>query len=607
MILKENPNNYSFSKILDSVDIDDDFNKYEFYSFESKYFTYETRNKKTISIQLSNFIGKSLFNLVNETNNSKRIIQIQRDSGEIYLIEIQSSDMKPDSFETILKSKRCTFFGNAQILKRIFHKWMDEELQAKIINTLGWNPSNNIYAFSNAVYDFQSKELLEIDSIGIINDEKTGEKYFLPAFSQSNINDLDYEKDRKFRFIKGEIGFNEWAKIYYKAYGLNGAIAIQYLIMSLFWDIIFEQIGFFPFLFLFGAYGTGKTSLVESLLKVFGMDYIGISLNNASQVGLSRSIASRNNTIFYLKEYTSDTDDSNQDLLLTAYDGSGRTTGIKSNDNRTQIAAVKSAIILDGNNLPVQKSAVLSRMILMNFDNNTFSTEQTENWNKLKEIENEGLGKVIIDILSHREIFLKEFKSKFDLNKRELKESGKANFDDRTLQHVALILTPSSLLWEKLEFPFEFKNLVIDVINNARDQSELLRQTNETTIFWESFSYNIQKGILIEFKKELYNKKESHFNIKRISGNPCNENILQIKYSIIYPEYVKYCKNNNLKFIDKNSLKRLLTSESYKHFINGCQKDRGGSYTDKYFGSCYQFNLVTKDNDLFIDEIEIIT
>ena len=79
---------------------------------------YNEKNK--IKIKLSNFAGQSIFHLVNGTNNSKRIIKIQRNTGEITIIEVQSSEMKPESFETILKSHRCTFFGNSYQLKQIF-------------------------------------------------------------------------------------------------------------------------------------------------------------------------------------------------------------------------------------------------------------------------------------------------------------------------------------------------------------------------------------------------------------------------------------------------------------------------------------------------------
>ncbi len=286
--------------ISDSENPEEDFETYGFYIEKGKYHSYEIqgRNKTKMKVELSNFVGESLFHLVNGTNNSKRIIKIQRNTGEISIIEVQSSEMKLESFETILKSKQCTFYGNTYQLKRIFAKWMDSEIQAAIINTLGWNKEHNIYAFANAVFT-SNKGILTVNDVGIINHENDNKKYYLPAYGTANINNSDYDGVRKYVYIPGNLSFSEYSKLYYQAFKTNGGIALLFLILSVFWDIVFEQLGFFPFLFLFGAYGTGKTSLVEFLLRVFGKDFKGIPLNNATQVALSRTISSRNNTIFY--------------------------------------------------------------------------------------------------------------------------------------------------------------------------------------------------------------------------------------------------------------------------------------------------------------------
>ncbi len=588
-------------EIPDSSNSEEHFDTYGFYLYGSKYFTFEIKGKNKIKVELSNFVGESLFHLVNGTNNSKRIIKIQKSTGEIHIVEVQSSEMKLDSFETILKSHQCTFYGYTSNLKRIFANWMDYEIQAHIIETLGYNTEHDIFAFSNALFTSSGK-LHQVSEVGIIEDSDNGKKYYLPAFGIAQQNNQDYEGERKFVYAAGEHDFKKWSELYFEAFESNGAISILFLILSVFWDIVFNQVGFFPFLFLFGAYGTGKTSLVEFLLRLFGKDFIGIPLNNATQVGLSRTIASRNNSIFYLKEYTPETDEANQDLLLTAYDGSGRATGVKSNDNKTRVAAVKSAIILDGNHLPTQKAAVLSRMILLNFENNQFSEKQRQAFGQLEKTQDNGFGKVLIEILKHREYFRKGFKKTFDENIKELRSEVSADFAERTLKHVALLLTPAKLLIKKLQFPFSFNEITIAVIENAVEQNRLLKQTNEITIFWQAFAYSIKNNNLIEFDKVMNNRKGSHYSIKLIESG---ERILQIKIQSIFPEYIKYCKSNNQRFLDANSLRMLLTSKSNASFIPNTQKGRGGAYTDLYFGSCYQFWLEKSENGFSISEVEI--
>ena len=588
-------------KIPDSLNSAKDFENYGFYILNGKYYTYEIRGKNVNNIELSNFVAESLFHLLNGTNNTKRIIKIQRNTGEISINEIQSSEMKLDPLETILKSNQCTFYGNTYQLKRIIAKWMDSEVQAHNIETLGYNPEHNVYAFSNAVFTNKNK-LLNVNNVGIIKDSGSEKNYYLPAFGIAQLNNQDYEGERKFQFIPGTLNFNEWAKLYYEAFETNGAIAILFLILSVFWDIVFNQVGFFPFLFLFGAYGTGKTKLTEFLLRVLGKDYLGIPLNNATQVGLTRSIASRNNSIFYLKEYTPETDESNQDLILTAYDGSGRVTGIKTNDNKTRIAAVKSAIIFDGNHLPAQKTAVLSRMILLDFQKNKFSTQQKIAYGKLENIQDDGFGFVLTDILKHREYISENFKRVFDENKSELTKELPENFSDRTLNHVAVILAPVKLLIKKLKFPFSFKEITRAVVENAINQNNLLKQTDEITIFWQAFAYGIKNGTLVKFGEVFNNNKNSHYNFKRTKAF---EDILQIKLQSIYPEYVKYCKNNSLRFLDSNSLRMLITSTANKAFIPNQQKKPGNAYVDKYFGSCYQFWLEENGIGFTINDVEI--
>lgn len=581
------------SKIPDSESEYNDQRDFGFFIKKGKYYLTEYRKDDSVTKELSNFVMQSLFHLVNGTNNSKRIIKIQRNTGEISIIEVFSSEMKPDTFETILKSKRCTFFGSAYQLKIVFARLMDTETEAIILNVLGWNQEHQVYVFADAV--FQNNEILNVNEIGII---ETGEKrFYLPAFGLANDNNEDFETEKLYAFQPGEIGFAEWSELFYQSFGTNGAIGILFLILSIYRDIVFNQVRFFPFLFLFGDFGTGKTSFVERLLSLFGRDIIGTPLNNSTSIALSRLASTRINGLFYFKEYTSETDEKAQDFILTAYDGAGRTTGVKSNDNRTKSFPVRSGLIFDGNHLPTQKTAILSRMILLNFEESTFTEAQKAAYEKLKTAASNGLGKVLVEILENREKFEKGFKEAFDQNVKDLKEKYKQTFPERTLNHIALLVAPTKILWHSLNFPFDFKHVLLSIIENAENQNNLLKQSSAISIFWESFANNYKKGLIYRFDE--MNAKTASFNIKE------NEGIIQIKLINIYPYYVKYCRENNTQFLDQNSLKLILTSKSNNEFLRGTQKDRGPAYTDKKFGSCHQFAFCKIGESIQISGIEI--
>ena len=116
----------------------------------------------------------------------------------------------------------------------------------------------------------------------------------------------------------------------------------------------------------------------------------------------------------------------------------------------------------------------------------------------------------------------------------------------------------------------------------------------------ESFSNSLNKGFLNRLNDT--NAKSAHFNLKRIDDST---GILQIKLPHLYLNYVKYCRDINIPFLDQNSLRMILTSKSNKEFISGSQKGRGAAYTDKNFGACYQFSYKKIEESIYISEIDI--
>jgi len=254
--------------------------------------------------------------------------------------------------------------------------------------------------------------------------------------------------------------------------------------------------------------------------------------------------------------------------------------------------------------LPTQKTAVLSRMILLNFENNKFSPDQRKAFAELEKNQDNGFGKVLTDILKHRDFFQKNFKRTFDKNMKELREIIPVDFAERTLKHVALLLTPAKILHEKMQLPFTFREITNAVVENAIEQNQLLKQTDEITIFWAAFAWGIKNGSLVQFREDEVgnNLKKSHFNLKI---DKAGEAILQIKLPGIYPEYVRYCKNNNQRSLDSNSLRMLLTSNSYSSFIPTNQKGRGVYHTDTHFKTCYQYRLNNENGEKSINGVEL--
>ena len=300
---------------------------------------------------------------------------------------------------------------------------------------------------------------------------------------------------------------------------------------------------------------------------------------------------------FYFKEYTNETDEKVQDFILTAYDGAGKTTGVKSNDNKTKSFPVRSGLIFDGNHLPTQKTAILSRMVLLIFEESSFSQQPITAYNQLKSAAGNSLGNVLTEILSKRNLFEQRFKEGYSTNVSELKATIKTDFPERTLNHIALLMTPAKILWNELAFPFDIRGVLNSIIENAENQNNLLKQSGAISIFWEALSNSVKKGLIIRF--DGYNSKTAHFNVKEHDNYA---GIIQIKLLNLYSYYVRYCRENNISFLDKSSLKMIITSKSNKEFVGSSQKGRTVAYMDKNFGTCYQFSYKKNQESICISE-----
>jgi len=585
-------------KIPNSNDPHRDMENYGFFIEKGRYYTLETRGKKTNKKQLSTFVMKSVFHLIDGTDDTLRIIFIKRHNEEKDFIEVRSSEMKPEAFETKLKSKSCTFLGTSLELKLVFSYLMDNEEKANLISLIGWNNEFKVFAFADSV--FSSSGLYKTDSLGIVETDK--EKFYLPAFSYANLLNEDYKTQRLYKFMPGKTDFKAWSSLFFQAYGKNGLIQILFTISAVFRDVIFDQIGFFPFLFLFGDAGTGKTQSVEKLLRLFGSDVIGTSLNNATTPGLSRITAQKSNCLVYLKEYTNETEGNIQDFILTAYDGAGRTIGLKTTDSRTKTHSIKSGLVFDGNHLPTQKTAILMRMILLIFESNNFSDEQTKAYHELKELSDHGFGNVFIEILRLRPHFENNFREKYLQVKTKLRKENTDQIPERMTEHISMLFTVWEITKDHLIYPFTVNQLESILKENAEGHNTILKENSSIYVFWESFSHNVSKGFIEQYNKELTNEKRSHF---RIVPQTENEAILQIRYKEIYQYYLRFCKENGIKYLDKSSLLKILTSEANTSFIKTNQKDRGRGYTDFVFGFCYQFKVEYSTNKFSINDVDV--
>ncbi len=575
-----------------------DNDEYFFYQEDGCYYSKEYAKEKPVIKKLSNFLMEILYHLIDGTKDSRRIIKFQRNSGEIVVMELYSSELNLEKFKKIIRSisgKGLSFFGYTSQLEHILAYLQDHEQSAEAITQLGYQKDHKIYCFADAIITEDNKVLFP-DKLGIVNSENQG--YYLAPFSHTNIKNESYNGQRKFTYKEGTLDFTQWSELIYKAYGINGAIGISFIVLALFRDYIISLTGFFPFLFLFGDQGAGKSNYINFFLHLFGEPNNGISLLNSTDKGFSRSLTQRKNALYYLKEYTNAIDKKTVDVFKTGYDGELYTMAQKSNDNKTITLEITSACMVDGNELPTSEAALFARMIVLNFEDNKFSKESTEAYKTLLEHRDKGFCQVTRELLKYRSFIEEKFKKVFDNTFYEVKSSltKEEEISDRQLSHIALLLSPVKLLQEKLDFPFQYDDYVSAVIENAQSQDELSNDIKDITIFWTAIAFKINEAYS-DIRENVHYQKDS---VKEV---------IYIKFRLLYPYYVDYAKKNNLKIMDSHSIKELLTSKGNKSFIpNITQQARSGkAYTKKNFGSCYMFKYETFEDQtgIMINGVEL--
>lgn len=598
------PENELLSPIkMDSDNIQDMVNEYGFFHKDGKYYVRETRHNKQFDIDISNFLMEILYQFDDGTNDTKRLIKIQKNNGTISIKEVLDSQTSTDRFETILKSVGCSFLGSTYNLKKIYVALMDKERKANAITQLGYNKEYDLYALSDAV--IINGKVKTINKIGIINE---GEKcFYLPAWSETNINNKGFNNERRFRWKEGNLNFESWSKLVYEAFDIKGAIGMMYLINTLFFDVIMKELNFFPFLYLFGQAGGGKTTYIDCLLHIFGDKDMGTPAVGSTDKAIARICGQKANALTYIKEFDKNVSAMLIPMMKSFYDGVSYSTAQTSNDNKTNSFDITSGLIIDGNVLPIHEPAFFDRFIILQFEDNKFTEANKKGYEMLVKEYDNGFGRVFLEIWQHREHFKKEFKAAFQCAENQLKgiksnyngevyDEGEliidgfncARLPERNRKHIAFICSTYYVLHKKIKFPFSWAELVQKVISDAIEKNDMLTEIKDVNVFWDSVNYTTTTS-----------------NINAYYFKDVISSTLYIKISELYPFYVEYCKKSMINAVDKQTLIKLLTIEASGFIPNTTQKGRGKAYTKDGFGSCYRFRFQQINNNIEIAGKEV--
>ncbi len=292
---------------------------------------------------------------------------------------------------------------------------------------IGWVESEKIWLFGNIAIDTEGKELRP-DKNHVVWMEKKGIKAIPLGVTTGKtvisegipyLNLTEFKASEIKTRLEGAIGKNQ------------ARICLGWVTASLFLEEVFDKYGCFPFLFITGRRGSGKSTVAEWLMNFYGLENAGKTASDTTQVGIQRYLSYYASLPVYLDEFRNTKNITQKTgFLRNAYNRQSSGKGIKA-DFGLREAKVRGTLIIAGEETP-EDNALQSRSIIITVSEK-HRTENHFKWfmaNRLK------FSYHTYDILKRKRLLVQEFIHTLDVAKEHLVEAGA---DDRTAINYAIM------------------------------------------------------------------------------------------------------------------------------------------------------------------------
>ncbi|MES2396234.1 MAG: DUF6371 domain-containing protein [Bacteroidota bacterium] len=508
--------------------------KYGFFIRDNQYYVQQTFGKVTKEIRISNFIMKMLYTFKDGSNNAPHLFELLGEDGSTQLLEITSKDLLNLSSycAAILSLGGYNFNGASYILKNIIESIYKSSKEAKYINTLGQYNTRDFYVFYNGLLKCNGDYLL-CNEHGVV--EIDNECYYIPSGrvlpSSDDENSLILEES-KFKFAPGTLTLKDFAEKIYEIYDMDGLIGLCYTIATIHRDIIFKETSAFPFLFLYGPKGTGKTTFVNFFMNFFGSPQAELT-SGSTQKAIERKFAQINNNIVYIKEFSSVFEEKLTDILKSAYDGVGYSRAQVSQNNKTNTTQVKSGMLVDGNYFPTGDDALFSRLIFMAW-NPKFTSITKEKIQELQDELQKGNSVIFSDIYTQRIKYKDEFSNIYREVLKEIKNIASKKrivLTEREASHISIILCSFKMSLTLL-LDEKFYTLLLErLIETTQNQSKINDSIDGINVFFEAIeTLKVKNTINDTF--HFIREPQNGFDFLYINYSHCQEHFNRFQRDI---------------------------------------------------------------------------
>ena len=559
-----------------------DLRQYGFYEEKAgEGFGYWGQTEKGGDVQWSNFTMRPLFHIRDE-DRPKRLFWLKNGSGREDLVEMTMGDLNsPSPFRHKIEGVGdYVWLGGDRELLRLKRYLYHQTETARLVGQMGWNARGGFYAFGNGLYT--DGAFRKADDFGVVRLD--GENWYIPAAAQIHRDDpVSFERERKFVHLGlQKVNAGKYLADFVQVYGDNGRVGLMYWVASLFRDVVVAHTDKFPLLNLFGPKGSGKSQMAAALMSFFVTGYKAPNIQSATPAALANEVAATCNALCHIDEYKNDIDAKRVDFLKGLYDGAGRMKMGGASYERISMTAVRTGVILSGQELPTADIALFHRCVFLSFPKSTFSAGEKARFDALRDVQRLGVTDVTLAVLDLRKRVEAAFREQYeavtaDLNGR-LKGQG---VETRLLENWAKILAAFRCVEGCLAWPMGYAEMLEKCGRMLAEQNRMSCTGNEVAKFWETLQYLHDTGELYEEGDYLIQERtEVRTNLtRRTFAQPTR--VLYLNTSRVFTLYRMCMQRAGTKPLPEDALREYLKNASYyigqkntrfKVIINGLEQ-----------------------------------
>lgn len=520
------------------------------------YYTFSSNGKT----QITNFIVNPLFRI--EAGQESR-----------YLSEIDNGfrqavvDMPAKVFPSVEQFQNmCVAAGGSFLIHGTRNHWLRiaEDLLHKYhvcleVQALGWQ-DHGFFAWVDKAF-IPGAGMKEYNKWGIL--EHKDKNFLVPAsseaYKQLQVFGSDpYENQRTLCIRQSPVTFEQWGEQMVKVYKSKGTVAIAYVVLTLFRDIIFGVDNNCPHLYGFGEPSSGKSKWAESITALFYYRRAAFNLNSGTDFSFFLYMSMFTNCPAHLNEFEIEVIKPEWfQAIKGAFDGEGRVRGKLGSKNSTEIQKIVSTLVLTGQKLiTADDNSVVTRCIIEAFSTEQYTEEQSKEYTTLKNWEAAGMSSALLPVLELRKWFEEGYKDRLNAQLSYWRKHKTSNIqlNQRIMQNFAHLCTCYAMLSEKMRMPVTAGDFTEYCWEQAKRWSQFIRSSDTLSEFWRTLEYLANQGVVLEgwdYKVEMVTEVT-------VSRNR-NENMI---HSFEHPTKVLYLRINNAHKLFQKEYKQRTNKEA---------------------------------------------